>query len=94
MNYEYPKESVKTRINNRLTFLNNWIENYNKNPPIYLATPSMLKRFERMFTETTLKLYSLTQDADKKWLGHYHGEILNETPYHDFRIESQNAIQY
>lgn len=92
--YEYPKESVKTRIINRLNYLSKWIENYNKNPPRYLATPNMLKRFKRMFTETTLKLHGLTQDPDKKWLGRYHGEILNETPYHDFRIESQNAIQY
>lgn len=91
---EYPKESVKTRIINRLTFLNNWIENYNKNPPIYLATPNMLKRFERMFTETTLKLHGLTQDPDKKWLGRYHGEILKETPYHDFRIETTKNTQY
>lgn len=92
--YEYPKESVKTRIANRLNYLNNWIENYNKNPPIYLATPSMLKHFGRMFTETTLKLHGLTQDPDKKWLGRYHGEILKEAPYHDFRIESQNTFQY
>lgn len=92
--YEYPKESVKTRIINRLNFLNNWIEKYNKNPPRYLATPSMLKRFERMFNEATYKLYQLTQDPKGKWFGHYHGEILKETPYHDFRIESQNAIQY
>lgn len=94
MEYEYPKESVKTRIEKELNYLNNWIEKYNKNPPIYLATPNMLKRFERMFTETTLKLYSLTQDLDKKWLGCYHGEVLEHTPYHDFRIESQSAIQY
>lgn len=94
MKYEHSKESVKTRITNRLTFLNNWIENYNKNPPIYLATPNMLKRFERIFTETTIKLRGLTQDPDKKWLGRYHGEVLKHTPYHDFRIESQNAIQY
>lgn len=92
--YEGPKESVKTRIINRLTFLNNWIENYNKNPPRYLATPSMLKRFERMFNKTTDKLHQLNQDPKSKWFGRYHGEILNETPYHDFRIESQNAIQY
>ena len=94
MKYEFPKESVKTRITNRLNYLNNWIENYNKNPPRYLATPSMLKRFERMFNETTYKLYQLTQDPKSKWLGRYHGEILNETPYHDFQIESQNTIQY
>lgn len=92
--YEDPKESVKTRIINRLNYLSKWIENYNKNPPIYLATPNMLKRFERMFTETTLKLHGLTQDPDKKWLGRYHGEVLEHTPYHDFRIESQNTIQY
>lgn len=54
----------------------------------------MLKRFERMFTETTLKLHGLTQDPDKKWIGRYHGEVLKHTPYHDFRIESQNTIQY
>lgn len=92
--YEYPKESVKTRIINRLNYLSKWIDNYNKNPPIYLATPNMLKRFERMFTETALKLHGLTQDSNKKWLGRYHGEVLKHTPYHDFRIESQNAIQY
>lgn len=80
MKYEFPKEPVKTRIINRLTFLNNWIENYNKNPPIYLATPSMLKRFERMFNETTYKLYQLTQDPNGKWLGRYHGEILKKKP--------------
>lgn len=94
MNYEYPKESVKTRIINRLNYLSKWIENYNKNPPIYLATPNMLKRFERMFTETTIKLHGLTQDPDKNWLGRYHGEILKETPYHDFRIETTKTTQY
>lgn len=92
--HEYPKESVKKRIINRLNYLNKWIEKYNKNPPIYLATPNMLKRFERMFTETTLKLRGLTQDTNKKWLGRYHGEVLEHTPYHDFRIESQSTIQY
>lgn len=94
MKYEYPKGSVKTRINNRLTYLNNWIENYNKNPPRYLATPNMLKRFERMFTKTTLKLHDLTQDPDKKWIGRYHGEILTKEPYHDFRIETNKTTQY
>lgn len=92
--YEYPKESVKTRITNQLTFLNNWIENYNKNPPRYLATPSMLEGFKRKFNEATYKLYRLTQDPKSKWIGHYHGEVLEHTPYHDFQIESQNAIQY
>lgn len=94
MKYEYPKESVKNRIKNRLTYLNNWIENYNKNSPRYLATPNMLKRFERLFTETTLKLHGLTQDPNKKWIGRYHGEVLEHTPYHDFRIENEMAIQY
>lgn len=51
--YEYPKESVKTRIINRLNYLSKWIENYNKNPPRYLATPSMLEGFKRMFNKTT-----------------------------------------
>lgn len=92
--HEYPKESVKTRIINRLTFLNSWIENYNKNPPRYLATPSMLKRFEYMFRETSRKLYILTEDPEEKWLGRYHGEILNQAPYHDFRIETEKTTQY
>ena len=85
--YEYPKESVKNRIIHRLNYLSKWIENYNKNPPIYLATPNMLKRFERMFTETTLKLHGLTQDPNKKWIGRYHGEILNEPPIMIFELK-------
>lgn len=92
--YEYPKESVKTRIINRLNYLSKWIESYNKNPPRYLATPSMLKHFESMFTDTTRKLDILTQDPEEKWIGHYHGEILKEAPYHDFRIETTKTTQY
>lgn len=94
MKYEYSKESVKTRIINRLNYLNKWIENYNKNPPRYLATPNMLKRFERMFTDTTRKIDILTQDPEEKWTSHYHGETLTETPYHDFRIETNKSTQY
>lgn len=92
--YEFPKDSVKKRIIKRLNYLNKWIENYNKNPPRYLATPCMLKHFESMFTETTRKLDILTQDPEEKWVGHYHGEILKETPYHDFRIETTKTTQY
>lgn len=92
--YEDPKESVKTRIINRLTFLNNWIENYNKNPPRYLATPSMLRRFNAMFAMTTLKIDHLMQDDEEKWIGRYHGEILEKVPYHDFRIETEKTTQY
>ena len=92
--YEYPKESVKTRINNRLTYLNNWIENYNKNPPIYLATPSILKRFKQLFDKTTSALHKMTEDTKQKWLGYYQGAYLEHEPYHDFKIESHKSIQY
>lgn len=54
----------------------------------------MLKRFERMFTDTTRKLDILTEDPEEKWIGHYHGETLAETPYHDFRIETNKTTQY
>jgi hypothetical protein len=94
MKYEYPKESVKTRIINRLNYLNKWIENYNKNPPRYLATPNMLKCFERMFTDTTRKLDILIEDPEEKWIEHYHGETLTKEPYHDFRIETNKSTQY
>lgn len=94
MNYKYPKESVKTRIEKELNYLNNWIGKYNKNPPKYLATPSMLKRFNQMFTKTTLALQKMTKDPKQKWLGYYHGAYLEHEPYHHFKIESHKSIQY
>ena len=92
--YEDPKESVKTRISKELTYLNNWIRRYNKNPPKYLATPSMLKRFNQMFDKTTLALDKMTKDPEQKWLGYYHGTNLEHEPYHDFKIESHKTTQY
>lgn len=92
--YEYPKESVKNRIEKELNYLNNWIGKYNKNPPKYLDTPSMLKRINQMFTKTTSALQKMANDTKQKWLGYYHGAYLEHEPYHDFKIESHKSIQY
>lgn len=54
----------------------------------------MLKRFEYMFRETSRKLDVLTEDPEEKWLGRYRGEVLNQAPYHDFRIETEKTTQY
>lgn len=94
MEYEYPKESMKTRIEKELNYLNNWIGKYNKNPPKYLATPSVLERFNQIFNKTTSALYKMTNDPKQKWLGYYHGAYLEHEPYHDFKIESHKSIQY
>ena len=92
--HEYPKESMKTQIKKEMNYLNNWIGKYNKNPPKYLATPAMLKRFNQMFTKTTSVLHKMTNDPEQKWLGYYHGAYLEHEPYHDFKIESHKSIQY
>ena len=94
MKYEFPKESVKTKITKQLNQLNKRINKYNKNPPRYLATPSMLKRFNQLFNKTTLALEKMTKDPEQKWLGRYHGEFLEREPYCDFKIESHKSFQY